>query len=94
MLLMVSNCSAFKVYFFDWQFVYFNSPDFLAACDAGIMDKDIGLSITKKIDDAKLAVQNNKGDEVVIVPLLDDLEDLNPLLDVTSEVYDELCKGE
>jgi len=81
----------FKVYFYDWTFTYINSPDFLQACDSGVMDYEIGQVISKKILLAQDAVALRK--RAAVVPMLGDLEEVEPLLDVTSEVYDEMVRG-
>ncbi len=86
------NLHGFSVYYYDWQFVYFQSPTFLQACDAGKMDTNIAVIISKQIEEAAKRVQYKKGKESVVVVSLD-LEEMDPLSDVTNEVYDEMCRG-
>jgi hypothetical protein len=81
----------FEVYFYDWQYVFFQSPVFIAACEAGYMETDLSVAVAKSIKKAQDRVAKKKN--AVIVVALEDITEIDPLLDVTSEVYDELCRG-
>ena len=85
-LLFSMQCSAMTFYYFDWCFIYFNSPDFIEACDAGEMGNEVPDIISKKIEICRKVVETKKGRTSLVMSTLP-VEEIDPLFDVTSEIY-------
>jgi hypothetical protein len=78
-------------YYYDWSYLLFNSPDFIEACEIGCMGRDITAAIADKIDKAHIKFEGKLGK--IRMVYIDELEFLDPRLDITGLMFDEICKG-